>query len=86
MATLPKTIRDAIMLTRMLDFRYLWVDAICIVQATKSDPGDFKLEAMRMGDYYANAQCCISASLARDSSEGFLTERPLSKFPVPRII
>ncbi|KAL3299416.1 tol protein [Colletotrichum asianum] len=82
---LPKTIRDSIMLTRMMGFRYLWVDAICIVQATEDDLGDFKLEAVRMRDYYANAQCCISASLARDSSEGFLTERPLAKCPVPRI-
>lgn len=83
---LPKTIRDAILLTRMMGFRYLWVDAICIVQATKDDSGDFKLEAMRMRDYYANAQCCISASLARDSSEGFLTQRPLGRFPVPRVV
>ncbi|KAH9231259.1 hypothetical protein K456DRAFT_1897123 [Colletotrichum gloeosporioides 23] len=83
--TLPKAIRDAIILTRMMGFRYLWVDAMCIVQATEDDPGDFKLEAIRMRDYYVNAECCIAASLARDSSEGFLTERPLGRFPVPRI-
>ncbi|KAK1856506.1 hypothetical protein CCHR01_00885 [Colletotrichum chrysophilum] len=83
--TLPKTIRDAIILTRMMGFRYLWVDAMCIIQATEDDPGDFELEAMRMREYYVNAECCIAASLARDSSEGFLTERPLGRFPVPRI-
>ncbi|KAK2779602.1 heterokaryon incompatibility protein [Colletotrichum kahawae] len=86
MTTLPKTIRDAILLTKMMGFQYLWVDAMCIVQASDDDPGDFKLEAMRMRDYYANAQCCISASLARDSSEGFLTGRPLGRFPVPRVV
>jgi hypothetical protein len=29
--SLPATIQDAIDLTRMLDCRYLWVDALCIV-------------------------------------------------------
>lgn len=57
---------------------------MCIIQATGKDrhPGDFKEEAPKMGDYYANAECCISASLASDSSEGFLTERPLARFPI----
>lgn len=29
---LPKTIRDAIDLVRMLGYRFLWVDRLCIVQ------------------------------------------------------
>ncbi|KAF3014533.1 hypothetical protein E8E14_012437 [Neopestalotiopsis sp. 37M] len=70
----------------MMGFEYLWVDAMCILQATESHPGDFETEAIKMRDYYANAECCISASLASDSSEGFLTERPLGRFPISAVL
>ncbi|RBR08319.1 hypothetical protein FVER53590_13220 [Fusarium verticillioides] len=79
---LPKTIRDAILLTRMLGYRYLWVDAICIIQGPS---GDFHSESARMGDYYSNADCCIAASAATDSQQGFLTKRPLARFPIDDI-
>ncbi|CZR49320.1 uncharacterized protein FPRO_08940 [Fusarium proliferatum ET1] len=79
---LPKTIRDAILLTRMMGYRYLWVDAMCTIQGPS---GDFHAESTRMGDYYSNAECCISASAATDSQQGFLTERPLARFPIEDI-
>ncbi|KAF5674082.1 hypothetical protein FCIRC_7851 [Fusarium circinatum] len=79
---LSKTIQDAILLTRLMGFRYLWVDAICIIQGPT---GDFSSESPRMGDYYSNAACCISASVAKDSREGFLTERPIARFPMDDI-
>ncbi|KAF5684758.1 hypothetical protein FDENT_6561 [Fusarium denticulatum] len=81
-SALPKTIQDAILLTRMMGYRYLWVDAICIIQGPS---GDFHSESARMGDYYSNAECCISASAATDSQQGFLAERPLAKFPMEDI-
>jgi hypothetical protein len=81
-SALPKTIRDAIVLTRMMGFRYLWVDAMCIIQGPS---GDFHSEASRMGEYYSNSACCISVSAANDSQEGFLTERPLARFPMDGI-
>lgn len=37
MSTLPKTIQDAISVTRRLVFDYLWVDALCIIQDSKED-------------------------------------------------
>ncbi|KAH7201016.1 heterokaryon incompatibility protein-domain-containing protein [Fusarium oxysporum] len=79
---LSKTIQDAILLTRLMGFQYLWVDAICIIQGPT---GDFRSESPRMGDYYSNAVCCISASVAKDSQEGFLTKRPLARFPIDDI-
>ncbi|KAF5976502.1 ankyrin repeat domain-containing protein [Fusarium coicis] len=79
---LPKTIRDAILLTRMMGYRYLWVDAMCIIQGPS---GDFHSESTRMGDYYSNAECCISASDATDSQQVFLTGRPLARFPMEDI-
>lgn len=79
---LSKTIRDAILLTRMMGYRYLWVDAMCIIQGSS---GDFHSESTRMGDYYSNAECCISASAATDSQHGFFTSRPLARFPIEDI-
>ena len=34
---LPKTIRDAVVTTRMLDLQFLWVDTLCIIQGDSSD-------------------------------------------------
>lgn len=84
-ADLPKTIQDAITLTRVMGYRYLWVDAICIIQGSRGhDQGDFAEEAIKMRDYYANADCCISASFANNSSQGFLQERLIGRFPLQR--
>lgn len=52
---------------------------MCIIQGSSSD---FYSESPKMGDYYSNAACCISASAANNSSAGFLTERPLGRFPM----
>lgn len=77
-AALPKTVRDAIAITRLMGVQYLWVDAICIIQQDKENNDgfldDWKVEAAKMASYYSNALCCISNLSAKDSSEGFLRE------------
>ncbi|KAH6684613.1 hypothetical protein B0J14DRAFT_466264, partial [Halenospora varia] len=35
--TLPQTFRDCVIITRQLGVRYLWIDALCILQ---DDHGD----------------------------------------------
>ncbi|RSL54108.1 hypothetical protein CEP54_010056 [Fusarium duplospermum] len=84
---LPATIQDAITVTRLMGVKYLWIDAICIVQSDgPNDPGDWATEAERMGDYYSGSLCCIAAQCAKSSTEGFLRARPLGRFkiePVP---
>lgn len=87
-SSLPQTIQDAVALTRRMGVRYLWVDAICIVQPSKEagwDASDWEHEAPRMGYYYRNAKCTIAASHSNDSAQGFLTERmTLRHGPPPR--
>lgn len=65
--SLPTTFRDAIEVATGLGYRYLWIDAICIVQ---DDDEDWKQEAPRMAVVYGNATCTIHATDAPDSDRG----------------
>ena len=70
---LPLTLQDAVMFTRYLGLRYLWVDCLCIIQ---DDNEDWQRQASRMGDIYLGSYLTIAAARAKDSSEGFLGTRP----------
>ncbi|KAK4097370.1 hypothetical protein N658DRAFT_527113 [Parathielavia hyrcaniae] len=67
--TLPPTFRDAVVTTRALGVRYLWIDSLCIVQG---EGGDFKSECKRMEDVFSAAYCVIAATCAGDQWDGFL--------------
>lgn len=69
LGTLSQTVQDAILVTRKLGVRYLWVDALCIVQDDESSKNK---EIDRMGKVYANAVLTISASSSQSAAEGFL--------------
>ncbi|CAJ2514239.1 Uu.00g023580.m01.CDS01 [Anthostomella pinea] len=66
---LSKTHRDAFQLARSLHYRYIWIDALCIVQ---QEIADWEFESRRMADVYGNAALTIVAGRARDSRDGFL--------------
>ena len=68
----PATFRDAISITRLLGFRYLWIDSLCIIQ---HDTADWRREAARMGSVYTNASLTIAAANAKDDNDGFLHPR-----------
>ncbi|KAK4450449.1 heterokaryon incompatibility protein-domain-containing protein [Podospora aff. communis PSN243] len=70
--TLPRTIYDALVVTRGLDLRYLWVDAMCIVQ---DDSDDMAEQIGQMHAVYHNAYATISAATAAASKDGFLHPR-----------
>ncbi|KAH8586049.1 heterokaryon incompatibility, partial [Bisporella sp. PMI_857] len=56
---LPQTFQDAIEVTRKLDIRFLWIDALCILQ----DDSDDKLkEIWNMGEIYRDSFVTIAAS------------------------
>jgi hypothetical protein len=69
---LPKTLQDAVFMTRYLGIRYLWADCLCIIQ---DDKADWEKEASRMADVYSNAYLTIAATRAKDCGEGFLHTR-----------
>jgi hypothetical protein len=68
---LPKTFSDAILITRKLRFRYLWIDSLCIIQ---DDEADWQLESKKMAKIYENSALTISASAAHDAEYGCFFE------------
>ncbi|KAH6991808.1 hypothetical protein EDB82DRAFT_553674 [Fusarium venenatum] len=73
---LSKTIQDAIVITRGLGLKYLWVDALCVLQKEKVNDvqhmEDWSIETVRFASYYQNAVLTGSES----SSRGLFLERP----------
>ncbi|KAI1407405.1 HET-domain-containing protein [Hypoxylon sp. FL1857] len=70
-ADLPRNFRDAIQVTQALGVRYLWIDALCIVQDSKAD---WLKEAGKMSSVFAGATVVISALDAPTSTSGFLKQ------------
>ncbi|KAF9692213.1 hypothetical protein EKO04_009960 [Ascochyta lentis] len=64
-ASLPRALQEAVVLTRALGIRWLWIDALCLIQ----DDADSKLEeSMTMDEIFGNAFLTIAATSAADSS------------------
>lgn len=72
METLSKTMQDAITITRNLGFRYLWVDALCIIQDSEED---WQREASTMRNVYRRAALTLAVAAAEDHSSGIFTSR-----------
>ncbi len=71
-SSLPLTLRDAILATRQLGFRFLWIDAICIIH---DNVDDLEREARQMGAIYANATITLSAHDSEDLQGGLYRPR-----------
>lgn len=68
----PLTLRDAVLVTRALGVRYLWIDCLCIFQ---DDTNDMAAEASRRSRVYSNAVVTIAATTAETVNDGFLDKR-----------
>jgi len=66
---MSKTVQDAVEITRALGIRYLWVDALCIIQ---DSPGDIAHEIGSMGNIYKNATLTIVAAHSEGAHLGFI--------------
>lgn len=64
---LPKTFLDAISIAKRLDFHYLWIDSLCIIQ---DDRDDWAREASVMARTYQQASICIAATRSFDADSG----------------
>ncbi|KAF6814875.1 heterokaryon incompatibility protein [Colletotrichum plurivorum] len=79
MDELPQTWRDAIHLTRSLGYRFIWIDALCIIQDSLYD---WEVEAASMGQVYANCDLNIAALSGTTSHDGLFQYRDIAaNFP-----
>jgi hypothetical protein len=72
LSDLSKTFRDAVEITRRLGIRYLWIDALCIIQ---DDGEEWAREASSMSRIYSGAYLTIAAATAHDGSAGIFSDR-----------
>jgi Heterokaryon incompatibility protein (HET) len=64
---IPRTFLDAMVVARALGIRYIWIDALCIVQ---NDYSEWQSEAAKMQDIYAGSSFTIAATDSADGSGG----------------
>ena len=77
---MPLTLRQAVSVVRRLGLRYLWIDALCIVQ---DDPQEWEQEAPKMGDIYRHASFTVCATGSTSSAGGlFLPREGLPALPI----
>jgi hypothetical protein len=61
------TFQEAIIVTRNLGLKYIWIDSLCIIQ---DDEVDWRKEAMQMASIYEFSHITISATLSKDHDGG----------------
>lgn len=66
---LPTTFQDAIRVTRRLRTRFLWIDALCIIQ---DDLNDWQQESAQMSTIFSHAYVTLAATSASDCQGGLL--------------
>ncbi|CAF9905836.1 MAG: hypothetical protein ALECFALPRED_001360 [Alectoria fallacina] len=71
----PKTLRDAITVTRALGLQFLWIDALSIMQDSAED---WATEAEHMKEVYGGAAITIAASSSTSTDYGIFKTRPIS--------
>ncbi|KAK6820839.1 HET-domain-containing protein [Apiospora arundinis] len=70
--SLTPSFQDAVTITRSLGIRYLWIDALCIIQ--DSTP-DWAVESAKMASIYGDSYLTIAADNSADSFGGILRKR-----------
>jgi hypothetical protein len=73
--SLAKTFQDAIIITRNLRFKYIWIDSLCIIQ---NDISDWISESQIMGNIFAGGALNIIAANAIEWSTGCFFDRNMN--------
>ncbi|KAK4200208.1 heterokaryon incompatibility protein-domain-containing protein [Triangularia verruculosa] len=83
-SSLDQSLQDAVCVARQVGIRYLWIDALCILQDDDDGRGnnaDKSHEIGRMSSYYGRATLTILAASATRAVDGFLQRRkPVTDF------
>jgi hypothetical protein len=75
----PATLRDAIIITRALGIKVIWIDALCIKQ---DSPEDWAAEAAKMREVYSDAVLSICAANSPSTRTGIFSKRKFEFSPV----
>jgi len=78
--SLPPVFRHAMKVCRYLGIRYVWIDALCLIQ---DDTEDCEKEIAKMGDIYSKAFLNLGATAAAECPERglFFSSKPASVLP-----
>ena len=71
---LPRTFQDAVLATRALGIRYLWIDSLCIIQDSQQD---WEKQCALMVQIYRDSYVTIAGTRASSCSSGFLQPRDI---------
>jgi hypothetical protein len=82
LADLPKTLQEAVQVTRHVGVRYLWIDALCIIQDSDED---WQTESALMHIIYSNSLCNIAATGSSDGNGRLFYERNTLVLNPPKI-
>jgi hypothetical protein len=84
--TLPEltpTMQDAVRVTRSLGFRYLWIDALCIIQDSEED---WLREAAKMSEVFSGATITIAVADSENHSQGMFRASSYHELLVPSVV
>lgn len=73
LANLPKMYQEAVILTRALGLRWLWIDSLCIIADSRDDK---MKQTSVMDQIFGNAFLTIAATSAADASHGLFASHP----------
>ncbi|RSL95275.1 hypothetical protein CDV31_013965 [Fusarium ambrosium] len=79
---LTKTFCDFITVSRLLGFRYAWIDSLCIIQESDHGGSDWSDECLTMDLVYRNSFCNFSADWGTHS-DGLFLDRKARQFDLP---
>ncbi|KAL7928638.1 heterokaryon incompatibility protein domain-containing protein [Trichoderma chlorosporum] len=82
MSKFPQTIQDAVQVTHNLGQRYLWIDALCIIQDSEQDKAR---QLGKMHSIYRNSYFTINVACAKSTHEGFLHKARPQRVTTTRI-
>ena len=68
----PATLRDAVIITRALRIKYIWIDALCIKQDSVED---WAREAAKMREVYSGAILTVVAANSPSTHSGIFSQR-----------
>ncbi|KAL7893951.1 heterokaryon incompatibility domain-containing protein [Trichoderma sp. SZMC 28014] len=71
--TMPKAYQDTVRIARALGVKYIWIDALCIIQ---DDVSDWETESKMMAEIFQNALVTIIPLCTSTCDEGFLERNP----------